>query len=178
MKLAMMVDQGKVDGAARNGCWATCHMDARDMPNAPAGKTVTKYVAESRTQLDTAKRDNWDKLKPQAEIDALLAGGTFMDLTRFLSSGASEQGYVLAERVLNPAKGVAYTGTKDGDKWVVTMVRRLKATQPGEVTFEPGKTYAVGFAIHDDYTQGRFHHVSVDMQLGLGAEGDIKAGKI
>ena len=79
---------------------------------------------------------------------------------------------------MKPANDVAYTGKKEGDKWVVTMVRRLKATQPGEVNMVPGQAYSVGFAIHDDFTAGRFHHVSVDMKLGLDAEGEIKAVKM
>ena len=177
MKLAMMIDQGKVDMGARAGCWVTCHSDARDMPTAPAGKQVTKYVAESRTQMDIAKRDNWDKLKPQAELDALLKSGTTLDLVRFKSSGAAEQGYVLAERVLKPADDVTFASEKKGDAWVVTMARKLKTGKPGEATLEAGKAYTVGFAVHDDFSTGRFHHVSLDMRLGLGADGEIKAVK-
>ncbi|WP_239988538.1 ethylbenzene dehydrogenase-related protein [Paramagnetospirillum kuznetsovii] len=190
IKLAMMIDAGKVDMAARSGCWTSCHSDNRDMPTAPAATAlggakgidtkagyVTKYVPESRTQFDTAKRDNWDKVKPQAELDAMLKNGTFLDLTRFKSSGASEQGYILAERVLKPGADVAYSGKKEGDKWVVTMARALKSTQPGSVALEAGKSYTVGFAVHDDFAAGRFHHVSVDLKLGLDAEGEIKAVK-
>jgi cytochrome c-type protein NapC len=32
---------------------------------------------------------------------------------------------------------------------------------------EAGKTYTVGFAIHDDYTTARFHHVSLEYKLAL-----------
>ncbi len=35
------------------------------------------------------------------------------------------------------------------------------------VVREPGKTYTVGFAIHDDYTAARFHHVSLAYHLGF-----------
>ncbi|OAN51090.1 hypothetical protein A6A04_16810 [Paramagnetospirillum marisnigri] len=191
VKLAMIIDGGKVDMAARSGCWTSCHSDARDMPTAPAASAlgtargidtklgyVTKYVPESRTQFDTVKRDNWDKVKPQAELDAMLANGTFLDLTRWKSQGVSEQGYILAERILKAGNDVSYSGKKEGDKWVVTMVRRLKATQPGEVNLVPGQSYAVGFAVHDDFSTGRFHHVSVDLKLGLDAEGEIKAVKL
>ncbi|MDO8608768.1 MAG: ethylbenzene dehydrogenase-related protein, partial [Phaeospirillum sp.] len=181
---------GKVDMAARSGCWTSCHSDARDMPTAPAAAAlgaakgidtkagyVSKYVPESRTQFDTAKRDNWDKVKPQAELDAMLKAGAFLDLTRFKSSGATEQGYVLAERVLKAGADVTYAGKKEGGNWVVTMSRKLKADQPGTVALEAGKTYTVGFAVHDDHTTGRFHHVSLDLRLGLDAEGEIKAVK-
>jgi hypothetical protein len=191
IKVAMMIDNGKVDMAARSGCWTSCHADARDMPQAPAAAAlgaakgidtkagyVTKYVPESRTQFDTAKRDNWDKLKPQADLDALLKGGTYLELLRWKSSGATEHGYVLAERVLKPATDVSAQGKKEGANWVVTMTRKLKSALPGTVAMEAGKSYAVGFAVHDDFANGRFHHVSLDLLLGLGAEGEIKAVKL
>ncbi|WP_096700957.1 ethylbenzene dehydrogenase-related protein [Magnetospirillum sp. 15-1] len=193
VKLAMMIDGGKVDMAARSGCWTTCHSDARDMPTAPAAAAlgaakgldtkagyVTKYIPESRTQFDTAKRDNWDKVKPQADLDALLKAGGFMELLRWKSSGAAEHGYVLAERVLKPAAAadLSASGKKDGANWVVTMTRKLGGGQPGSVAMEPGKSYTVGFAVHDDFANGRFHHVSLDMKLGLDAEGEIKAVKL
>jgi cytochrome c-type protein NapC len=57
------------------------------------------------------------------------------------------------------------------------MTRKLKSGLPGDVALEDGKAYTVGFAVHDDHAAGRFHHVSVDMRLGLGAEGEIKAVK-
>uniref|UniRef100_UPI003D75817B c-type cytochrome n=1 Tax=Azospirillum sp. TaxID=34012 RepID=UPI003D75817B len=45
-------------------------------------------------------------------------------------------------------------------------------------SIEPGKTYTIGFAIHDDHTNARFHHVSVDYKLALdNAEAGINAVK-
>ena len=40
-----------------------------------------------------------------------------------------------------------------------------------------GKTYNFGFAIHDDYTHGRFHQVSLGYTLGIDAKADINASK-
>jgi len=197
IKLAMMIDGGKVDKAAQSGCWSSCHHDARDMPSAPKKEAlgaakgidtshgyVTKYLPESRTaiSLKDDPRGGWDKVKPQAELDALLKDGTFLDLARFKSGkgGVSEDGYVLAERVLKENAGATFTGKKEGDQWVVTMSRKLKSGQPGDVAMEDGKAYTVGFAVHDDFVAGRFHHVSVDMRLGLGASDpavEIKAAK-
>jgi len=190
IKLAMMIDGGKVAMASQSGCWTSCHSDNRDMPTAPAAAAlgaakgidtkagfVTKYVPESRTQFDTTARNNWDKVKPQADLDALLKGGSFLELLRYKSSGVSEHGYILAERVLKADPAVAFTGKKDGANWVVTMTRKLKVDQPGAVNLEAGKSYVVGIAVHDDFTSGRFHHVSLDLKLGLDAEGEIKAVK-
>jgi hypothetical protein len=190
IKLAMMIDGGKVDMASRSGCWTSCHSDNRDMPTAPEAAAlgaakgidtkagyVSKYIPESRTQFDITKRDNWDKVKPQADLDALLKSGGFLEVLRYKSSGAAEHGYILAERVLKADPGLVFTGKKEGANWVVTMSRKLKSEQPGTVALEAGKSYVVGIAVHDDYTSGRFHHVSLDLKLGLDAEGEIKAVK-
>lgn len=182
VKLAMMIDAGKVTDADRAGCWSSCHADARDMPSAPKKDGfVTKYLPESRTAISIKDepRGGWDKVKPQAELDAMLKDGKFLDLARYKSGkgGVSEDGYVLSERVLKADGGAKFEGKKEGDNWVVTMTRKLKSGQPGDHALEAGKTYTVGFAVHDDYAWGRFHHVSLDMRLGLDAEGEIKAVK-
>lgn len=193
VKLAMMIDPGKNDVQTRSGCWSTCHDDNRDMPSAPdkaklaavkgidtSAGYVTKYSIDSRTDLATtgSPRGGFDKLKPAADIDALVKNGGFMDLLRWKAKGnVSEDGHIAAERVMKGGQGVQFDGKKEGNKWVVTMTRKLASTAPGDVSLEAGKVYTVGFAVHDDHTLGRFHHVSVDIKLGLGADGDIKAVK-
>jgi len=47
------------------------------------------------------------------------------------------------------------------------MKRALNTGKPGDITIEPGKLYNFGFAIHDDYSDARFHHVSLGYKLGL-----------
>ena len=38
---------------------------------------------------------------------------------------------------------------------------------PGDVPIKTGELYTVGFALHDDFTSARFHHVSLEFKLGL-----------
>lgn len=193
VKLAMMIDPGKVDVQTRSGCWSSCHHDARDMPSAPAKDKlaavkgintaegyVTKYVAGSRTAISEKDepRGGWDKLKPAADVDAAMKAGEFLDLLRWQAGkNVSEDGHIAAERVMTGGQGVKFDGKKEGNKWVVTMTRKLSSSAPGDVSMEAGKAYTVGFAVHDDFTDGRFHHVSLDMKLGLGVDGEIKAVK-
>ena len=43
---------------------------------------------------------------------------------------------------------------------------------------EGDQTYNLGFAIHDDYTSGRFHHVSLGYKLGFdNSDAEINAVK-
>lgn len=188
IKIAFMLDDGKVPEAGYAGCWASCHHDSRYMPHQPdqptmaasvAGQTidltdgVTKYMPASRTEIDYKGRDGkprggWDKLVEAGTIETMLADGAYMDVTRY-KSGANEveAGSILAERLLDTSPAISGTGSLADGVWTVDITRPLKAVQPGGVDLEAGKTYTVGFAIHDDYTSARFHHVSLEYKLGL-----------
>jgi len=185
IKLAVMMDDNKVEGARSNGCWSTCHMDLRTMPDAAPGAKdhdkakslgwtdgVTKYLKESRGDLEKTNppRGAWDKFKADDEIKAALAAGKFMDLMQF-RSGKGEKpvdGYVLDARYMSGGKGlVRAEGRKEGNKWVVEMERVLAGGGRGDHKLVKGKQYNIGIAIHEDYTSARFHHVSLGYTLGL-----------
>ena len=192
------VSLAKAEGIARidqAGCWTSCHMDARSMPETPkadatkAGPStldltdgVRKYLADTRTSIelkgDAGPRGGWDKVKPEAEIAEMLKAGSFLELLRFRSDAPAEHGYVLADRVMTGSSPIEAVGTLEGDTWTVTMSRPLKAASAQELTFEPGQTYIVNFALHDDFANARFHHVSLALKLALGAgEADFVATK-
>ncbi len=154
VKLAVMLEDNKIPGANLSGCWQSCHGDARTMPDAKDDKK-TKYVK-----------------------DASLAGGKFYDLIQWTSKGAKHDGYVADKRVMDGGKALLEAkGEKKGDEWVVTFTRKLAGGGEGDIAMAAGKTYNFGFAIHDDYTHGRFHHVSLGHTLGIDAKADITAAK-
>jgi len=191
IKLAVMLATDEVEYADRAGCWGTCHHDARTMPDAPdqaameasgladrldLSAGVTKYLKESRTKIEVKgrrgkKRGGWDKLKSAEEIQAELAAGRFMDLFRYKSGkGETEDGYVLEQRHMSGGEGFEVDARQEDGNWVVVMKRSLKSDKPGDISLEAGKLYNFGFAIHDDYTNARFHHVSLGYKLGLDSE--------
>lgn len=193
VKVAMMLDDGgKVEYAHQGGCWASCHHDLRSMPDADAGAAKhakakaldiradgpTKYLKESRTELSLKDRPRggWDKLKPDAEIQAAFKEGKFLDLVQFRSGAAPRDGWVLDARRLKETPGVA-EGKLEGGTWTVTFVRKLAGGE-GDHPIAAGRTYNVGFAIHDDYADQRFHHVSFGHTLALdNPKADINAVK-
>ncbi len=191
VKLALMLATDEVEFADRSGCWQTCHMDARTMPDTPdtaavtAAKSpllgdvsqgITKYLGESRTEVeikgqDGKPRGGWDKLKSADEIQAELDAGRFMDLVRYsVGTGRVEDGYILADRTMAGGQGAEFSARQEGGNWVVVMKRKLKSDKPGDISIEPDTYYNVGFAIHDDFTSGRFHHVSLGYKLALDAD--------
>jgi len=153
VKIAFMLDAGKVEGAGQSGCWASCHADSRTMPG--AADTKKKYVKNGS-----------------------LAGGVFYDLVQWRSGEKKGyDGYVADARVMEGGKAlVAAEGKLDGDTWTVTFARKFAGGE-GDVTLAPGQVYNFGFAIHDDHAAGRFHRVSLGYKLGIDTKADVVASK-
>jgi len=172
IKLAVMFASDEMEYAKLSGCWGTCHHDLHSMPD-EAEAHATKYLTESRTGLqmkaeDGKKRGGFNQRKDDAAILAELTAGHYMDLLRFKSgSGATENGHVLADRVMTGGSGAQMTGKLENGVWVVELTRKLAPGTPGDLTLETGKLYNLGFAIHDDHSMARWHHVSLGYKLGL-----------
>lgn len=154
VKLTMMFDGGDtVEGSTQNGCWATCHTDLRTMKDAKDDKK-TKYIK-----------------------GADLAKGAFLDLMQF-RSGKGEKpvdGHVTDQRTMEGGKSlVKAEGKKEGNKWVVTFERDLAGKGTGDHTIAAGKFYNFGIAIHEDYTNARYHYVSLGYRFALDQAGKEK----
>lgn len=154
VKLTVMFDGDKVPMGSQVGCWQSCHQDARTMPGADEKKT--KYI-----------------------LGANLSAGVYYDLIQWRSGKGAKpaDGFVADKRVLEGGKAlIDAKGEKKGDLWIVTFTRKLAGGE-GDVTLAESKATHFGFAIHDDYAGGRFHHVSLGYSLGLGTKADLTAVK-
>ena len=188
MKIAIMFSNDDLEFADRAGCWGTCHHDARSMPDAPeadalAGNEaasrlnldegVTKYLKESRSKIEIKgrrgkKRGGWDQLKSAEDIQTAIDNNQVFDLLRYQSGTASsEDGYVYDQRIMQGGQGFEVSSSNDGGHWTVQMKRKLTSDKPQDISFDLAKTYNFGFAIHDDYSDARFHHVSLGYKLGF-----------
>jgi hypothetical protein len=111
-RMSVLIDDGKVPGFAKQGCWLTCHEGERDNPKlatkdeiaanplltAIKKKDVRKYLPDTRTDPS-----DWKTGKSQEEIAKLKAAGNFLDLIqwrahRSTSVGMADDGYVLEYR--------------------------------------------------------------------------------
>jgi len=50
------------------------------------------------------------------------------------------------------------------------MKRKLTSAKPGDISMATDQLYDIGFAIHDDYSNQRYHHVSLGFKLGFDNE--------
>ncbi len=190
MKLALMIGNDDVEYADRAGCWGSCHDDVTNMPGELDKATldasefngrldfksgVTKYLSESRTKVESKgcrgkKLGGWDKLKNPEAVEEELAAGNFLDLIRYQSgTGLVEDGYILDERKMKGGQGAEVKANLSKGTWTVEMKRKLKSKEKGDISLELDKIYNIGFAIHDDYSDSRFHHVSLGYRMGFGA---------
>ena len=189
MKIAIMFSNDDLEFADRAGCWGACHHDAIGMPDAPEADAlaaseatarlnldeggITKYLKESRSSIEIRgkrgkKRGGWDKLNSAEEIQAAVDGNQVFDLLRYQAgTGTSEDGYVYNQRVMSGGQGFEISSSNDGGHWTVQMKRKLTSDSATDISFDPAKTYNFGFAIHDDFADARFHHVSLGYKLGF-----------
>ncbi len=187
IKVAMMITGTGIELGEQVGCWASCHADNSYMPFDPGAEaiaangdvsgrlntqdTVTKYISESRTEVEIKGRrgkalGGWDKLQAAEQIEQYLTDGTYLDLMRVYADGSATNGYLLEQRVVNDGE-IAASASLDAGMWTVVFTRPLNSGAPGDVPLEAGQTYTVGFAIHDDFAAARFHHVTLDTSLAL-----------
>ncbi|MEJ1438313.1 MAG: NapC/NirT family cytochrome c [Candidatus Sedimenticola sp. (ex Thyasira tokunagai)] len=193
MKLAVMFATDEVEYADRAGCWGTCHHDASSMPHAPEADAIagsdaakqldiengiSKYLKESRSKIEVKgrrgkKRGGWDKLKSADETKAELDSSRYMDLLRYKSGkGETEDGHILEQRTMVGGQGFEVDARKEGNTWVLVMKRKLQSDKPGDLNLALDKVYNFGFAIHDDHSNTRFHHVSLGYKLGFDTEAE------
>jgi hypothetical protein len=125
-RVAIMIDDGKVAGFARQGCWLTCHDGQRDMPRqftkeevaanalltAIKKSDVRKYLPETRTEPT-----DWKTGKSVEDIAKLKASGYFVDLIQWRAHrshlvGMADDGYVLEWRLGDAGKDM-FAGNAD-----------------------------------------------------------------
>jgi len=179
-KVTMMIDDGTLVEATRAGCWASCHDDAIGMASAQPGKDLTKYIVQSRTKITRQGGD--ENFRSSAELSDAMKADKFLELWQAkLNKGAAAvaaDGYILEKRHMNANPVVNAEANFADGTWTVVLSRKLQVGKPGHKDIVAGKTYSVGFAIHDNYTEHRFHEVSLGRTMMLNqGDADLVAVK-
>ena len=169
-KITMMLDNASIEEFTAGGCWAACHIDAKGMP---ADGDKKKYITESRSKMNK-KTGGGENYKSDGDIQALIDANTYLEYWQArLNPGQPAKavhGHILKERWENPAPTLTATATEAGAGWVVEFSRPL-AGDANSKPLEDGKTYMVGFALHDQNAAGRYHLVSFQYKLNLNGAG-------
>jgi hypothetical protein len=119
-RMTVMLDDGKVPGFSRQGCWLTCHTGERDMP-----KAASREEAQANALLSAIKRNDvrkflpatrtdpmdWKTGKSVEEIAKIKAAGGFVDLIQWRAHrshpvGMADDGYVLEWRNFDAGKNM------------------------------------------------------------------------
>jgi len=145
---------------------------------------VTKYIKESRSKIEVKgrrgkKRGGWNKLHDAETLKGEMDANTYMDIVRYKAGTKTvEDGHILEERTMTGGQGAEFDATLKGGRWTVAMKRKLTSDKKGDLSLALDQIYNFGFAIHDDYTTSRFHHVSLGYKLGFdNAEVEVNATK-
>lgn len=162
--VAVMLGSDVLKSTAQAGCWAACHDDAPGMAS-DSGLKLGKYLSRSRSK-NTATGGG-DSVRPQAELDAALAEGAFLELLEVDAAGKGERAYVL-DRIHE--RELAGTSMRvEAGRWIAELKRPLAAAGPGEIALEAGRVYHLGVAVHDPGNEGRKHLVSLAVSLAIGS---------
>lgn len=179
-RATVMIGDQQVKEAPRAGCWGSCHDDARGMASAVASQDLSKYLGVSRSKV--TRQGGGENYKPAADLQALLQQGVFLEFWQArLNPGkpaVAVSGHILDRRHEPPTPSTKAEASFANGEWTVVLSRLLKAAGPGQKELAAGRTYAVGLAIHDDFSSHRFHFVSLEQSLVLGGgTADFIAGR-
>jgi hypothetical protein len=176
-RITVLLGDEKVREAARAGCWGACHDDVMGMASAPADTRITKYLGTSRARM--TRQGGGENFKPDADLATLLNDGVFLDYWQAkLNPGASatpSSGYVLDKRHTHDEVQASAEAAFENGTWTVTLSRPLAGDGDGRKSLMPGTTYAIGFALHEDFSDHRHHYVSLEQSFALEGEADFVA---
>jgi hypothetical protein len=112
-RLSLMLDDGRVPGFDKQGCWLTCHDGERDMPKLGSRDEAQKFLkkADVRKYLPASRTDpsDWRTIKSAEELAKVKADGGFADLIQWRAHrsnpvGAADDGFVLEYRNFDAGK--------------------------------------------------------------------------
>lgn len=100
-----------------------------------------------------------------------------MDIIRYKAGEDKvEDGAILADRVMHENSIGEFNAINQNGQWVVEIKRPLKSDRPDDISLALDQVYNFGFAIHDDYSNARYHHVSLGYKLAFdNAEVEVNA---
>jgi hypothetical protein len=167
-RVTLMLGSEALPVAHVAGCWASCHNDLRDMPDAHP-EQLTKYLPNSRVRL-TATGGGTD-LRSDAELAEERSSGRYLEYWQVeLDTEAAVEpvdGYFLEARHTNDSAAVTASARRSDGHWIVEMARPMAAPGGTRKDIERGMRYTLAIAIHENHYTHRHHYVSFPLDLML-----------
>lgn len=156
--------------------------------NGDAGKEMFSSNADPQTHqpkfMWDARKVGYKSIRP----DDLRQGEHFLireqNATPFDPNAVWQEGDMIPDYIVSrqDAKGSAAdnqaVGKWQDGRWSVVITRPLRLANDDDKALAEGRSYNVGFAIHDDNITTRGHFVSFVRTLGFGVDADIMATKL
>lgn len=123
-RLTLMIDDGKVAGFDKQGCWLTCHTGERDMPGVASKEEAQKVLKKNdiRKYLPASRSNpsDWRTVKSADELAKIKAEGGFVDLVQWRAHrsnpmGGADDGYVLEYRLFDKGRN-HFASNMDNEK--------------------------------------------------------------
>jgi cytochrome c-type protein NapC len=162
VRATLLFDGGSVKSFGVAGCWLTCHADLPGMPSAAEKSELTKYLGASRVKI--TRSGGGENLMQRGDLDGMLAASGFLEYWQVTANrgqpALAHDGYVLESRHQNETPLVSAQASFADGRWVVVLSRELEAGSKLHKDIVAGTTYTIGIAIHEGWSQQRFHYVS------------------
>lgn len=169
------------------GCFITCHNDLNSMPGTPSSGAVSSDLYYKRLKRSDVRlyafyaREGWKKPKPSEDITGLIRDGSLIDLLSVELKGGkatARDGWILEDRRWEDADALAAEGSWMNGFYSVVFKRKMALKGERDVGIKKGDVVFAGVSIHDEGSKKRKHYVSFPFSIGLGVDGDVKAGKV
>jgi cytochrome c-type protein NapC len=161
-RITLLFDDGHVSEIKRGGCWGACHDDSSHMPSANQANNTNLYLSKSRSKI--TRKGGGENYKSSEEIKQLLADGFFAEYWQAKLNkdklAVAADGYLLDKRYANESPITKVDAELKNGVWTVEFNRKLVPDIPLHKNIVSGNFYSFGLAIHDAYSQGRFHNIS------------------
>lgn len=178
--LTFMLGSADLSLAPIAGCWASCHSDLPEMPDAQDGQKLTKYLPGSRNKM-TATGGGSD-IRPDAELQAQLAEGKYLEFWQLLLQDGqvtkARDGYFLDRRISNTDSAVSGTGTAGAGACSLQLVRPLSPAGTARHALQEDVEYTLAVALHVNHASGRHHYTTFPLRFRLGGgEAEVVASR-
>jgi len=168
-KITLMIGDEKVREFPVGGCWGVCHDDATNMRSFKGDKDRNLYTSKSRIKIK--RTGGGDNFVDKDDLAGMLEKGNYLEYWQTAIKSPTEHkthhGYILEKRNKQKHPSIQSKLSYNHGMWTVEISRALTPNEQGKINIKEDHLYTVGIALHDDFSKGRFHYISLPRSFSL-----------